>query len=361
MKKLLIEVGHPAHVHQFKNLYWELSKLQWDIKFVAKDKDIVIYLLNHYKIPYYRLAITSPNIAKKILSIPTIDYKYNKLVRSFKPDFIISRVSPYSGHVSFINRIPHICFTDTENVELLDLIAAPFADFIFTSGSFKRNYGKKHFRYRGSHELAYLHPNRYNPDPTVLKELNLGKKDKYFILRFVNWSAHHDIGQKGLNSENKIKLVNELKQFGKVFITAEGDLPDELKSYKIAIAPEKMHDVLNFASLYIGESSTMAEEAAVLGTPSIYISTSAHIFGIIEELQKAELLTYYHPNDFSEAIKEVKDFLNDIDIKESKNNKLKEYLGNRIDVTEFMVWLILNYPDSIDTLRTNPNYPNKFI
>ena len=132
MKKLLIEVGHPAHVHQFKNLYWELSKSNWDIKFVAKDKDIVFYLLEKYKIPYFKLGKTSPSIAKKILSIPAIDFKYLKIVKSFKPDLIISRVSPYSGHVSFLKRIPHICFTDTENVQLLDLISAPFAKYIFT-------------------------------------------------------------------------------------------------------------------------------------------------------------------------------------------------------------------------------------
>jgi uncharacterized protein len=351
MKKLIIEVGHPAHVHQFKYLYSELSRLNWDVKFVAKDKDIVIYLLDHYKLPYFTLVKTATGVVKKILSIPAIDYRYNKIVRSFKPDLIISRVSPYSSHVSFINGIKHICFTDTENVELLDIISVPFANYIFTSENFKRNYGKKQIRYAGSHELAYLHPNRFMPNPSVLEELDIKNNQPFSIVRFVNWSAHHDIGQKGFSLENKIHLVNELQKDSRVFITSEGEIPDKLKGYKIKVAPEKMHDLLYYASLFFGESSTMAEEAAVLGTPSVYVSSSAHLFGIIEELQNAKLLNYFHPNDFKAAIDFAVNILGKANIKDNYHEHLKRYLQTKVDVTEFMVRLVDGFPKSINKLN----------
>lgn len=356
MKKLLIEVGHPAHVHQFKHLYWELKKLRWEVKFVAKDKDLVLYLLDHYKIPYFKLAKTASGLVKKILSIPVIDFKYYKIVRSFKPDLIISRVSPYSGHVSFLNGIKQICFTDTENVELLDLISVPFANYIFTSESFKRDYGKKQIRYKGSHELAYLHPNRFKPDVSILEEIGLREGDSFIIVRFVNWSAHHDIGQKGFDLASKIRLVDELKPYGKVFITAEGEIPERLQKYKIKVAPEKMHDLLYYASLYFGESSTMAEEAAVLGTPSVYVSSSAHFFGIIEELQNAKLLKYFHPDEFEKAIEFAK-WLLQKDKNQGKERQEK-YLKNKIDVTNFMTSIINEYPESIMNLQKDPSYYN---
>jgi predicted glycosyltransferase len=215
--------------------------------------------------------------------------------------------------------------------------------------------------YPGSHELAYLHPNRFTSSKSIYKKLGINDGDIFFILRFVNWSAHHDIGHKGLKIDDKIKLVESLCNYGKVFITAEGDIPKNLEKFKISISAENMHDALSSATMYIGESSTMAEEAAILGTPSIYISTSAHIFGIIEELRKAKLLSYFHPKDFPEILQKVKYLMSNINlIKENKTN-LKNYLGNRIDVTAFMTWLILNYPESINTLKTNPDYPNKFI
>jgi uncharacterized protein len=360
MKKLLIEVGHPAHVHQFKYLYQELTKLSWEVIFVAKDKDIVCYLLEKYGIPYFKLGKTSSKIIKKILSIPAIDFKYHNFVKTFKPDLIISRVSPYSGHVSFFNRIPHISFTDTENVQLLDLISAPFTNNIFTSTRFMRDYGKKHIRYPGTHELAYLHPNRFTPNFKIFKELMINNEDKFFILRFVNWSAHHDIGHKGLKLVDKINLVDELDKYGKVFITTEGDIPKQLEKYKIRIPPESMHDALYFATMYIGESSTMAEEAAVLGTPSIYISTSANLFGVIEDLQHAELLQYFHPDNFLQIMDDIKLKLTNDDLKISTDNNLKYFLKEKIDVTAFMVWLVANFPSSIERLKKDPDFVNSF-
>jgi predicted glycosyltransferase len=51
-----------------------------------------------------------------------------------------------------------------------------------------------------------------------------------------------------------------------------------------------MHDVLYHASLYIGEGGTMATEAALLGTPSIFLSSLAHSCGVFEEEARADLL-----------------------------------------------------------------------
>ena len=52
-KKILIDIGHPAQVHQFKNIYFELINKNYEVFFVAKNKEISIDLLNIYQIPYF--------------------------------------------------------------------------------------------------------------------------------------------------------------------------------------------------------------------------------------------------------------------------------------------------------------------
>jgi len=122
-------------------------------------------------------------------------------------------------------------------------------------------------------ELFYLNPKYFTPDISIINSYGIFKDEKYFIVRFVSWNASHDIGQKGLSFESKMKLIQTLEKYGRVLISSEGSLPDALKLNQIKIKPEHLHHFLAFATLYIGEGSTTASECAVLGTPNIYINS----------------------------------------------------------------------------------------
>lgn len=50
--KILFDMGHPAHVHFFKNAIWELEKRGHQVKVTAREKDVTLELLGAYKIPY---------------------------------------------------------------------------------------------------------------------------------------------------------------------------------------------------------------------------------------------------------------------------------------------------------------------
>ena len=169
--------------------------------------------------------------------------------------------------------IPHIGFTDTENATLLDSITVPFVNVKLTSKSYLKPLGKNHYRYNGNIELAYLHPNRFQPNKSVLRKIGVKKEEQYIIIRFIAWNAYHDIGFEGVPISDKVKLVKKLSKYAKVYISSENGLPEELKKYKINIEPECMHDVLYYASIFIGESATMAAESGILGTPSIYLAS----------------------------------------------------------------------------------------
>lgn len=352
-KRILIEIGHPAHVHHFKHMYWELEKRGWTGLFVTKDKECAIDLLKAYDLPFQVLGVNKKGIARKILSLPQFSLKMIGIARGFKPDIFVSRVSPLSGYASFVLRKPHITFTDTENVRLLDSISQPFATVILTSTSYYREHGRKQLRYPGYHELAYLHPSRFTPDPAVLRLFGVTQETKYALVRFVNWDAHHDIGHKGFSYDNKIKLIRELERSMRVFVSSESVLPDSLGSYSINIPAERMHDVLNYAQLFVGESATMASESAVLGTPAVYVNSSQ--LGYTNDLARYGLLFSYTDRieDQRRAMDKLKQLLDTPCLEDTFHRNHAEMLSQRIDVTSFMVWFVINYPKSAQEMKSD--------
>jgi len=145
-------------------------------------------------------------------------------------------------------------------------------------------------------------PKLLYPDKVILNEFGFSKEQKYIIIRFVSWNASHDIGQKGLGTEFRTKLIYEMSKYAKVLISSESELPENLKPYQIKISPEKMHDVLFFADLYIGEGGTMASESALLGIPTIYVNTLP-LMGYLVEEKKHGLL--YHFKDSTGVIERL--------------------------------------------------------
>ncbi len=77
-------------------------------------------------------------------------------------------------------------------------------------------------------------------------------------------------------AKTKLKQSRSFQEYAKVFISSEKELPKGIEKYQSNIAPERMHDALAFSSLVFGESSTMAEEAAMLGYLQ-FISTTKHL------------------------------------------------------------------------------------
>jgi len=353
--KILIDIGHPAHVHIFKNLSWILIKKNHNILFTTRDKEYEIQLLKKYGFYFKSLGKHKKSILGKIFGLVYFDLRLIFVSLKFKPDLYLSHGSPYAAQVSWLFRKPHIALEDTGNLEQIKLFL-PFTDVILTSYSYKLKHGIKQIYYDGYHELAYLHPNRFTPDSSILDLLGVQKDEKYIIFRFVSWNASHDVGQSGLSNEMKIKAVKELSKYAKVFISSEGELPDDLKTYQIKIPPEKMHDALAFATLFLGEGATMASECACLGTPAIYVNSLTA--GALEEQEKYGLLFGFR-NSYG-VIEKAIELLNTPNLKEEWQYRRQRMLQNKIDVTAFLVWFIENYPDSVKIMKENPNYQYNF-
>jgi predicted glycosyltransferase len=257
-------------------------------------------------------------------------------------------------------RKKYISLHDTEHAKLVN-ITVPFTDVIFTPSCFKKDLGKKQIRYNGYHELAYLHPNYFTPNPAVLDEIGLSKDDTFIILRFVSWSASHDVGHSGLTIDTKRKAVKEFEKYGHVFITSESPLSEEFERYRIAVSPEKIHDLMFYATLLYGESATMASECAVLGTHAIYCDFAGRGY-TDEEEEKYGLVFNFKLDEESQrkSLEKAVELFGDNNLKSLGRKKREKLLEDKIDVTAFMVWFVENYPESFREMKENPRIQERF-
>ena len=185
-----------------------------------------------------------------------------------KPDLLIGT------YVSLTNRLAGVPFIsvnedDAAVVPFFARLSYPMAHDILTPIVCDNGkWDKKSVKYESYHELAYLHPNHFVPDKTVVNKYFSADKP-YFIIRFAKLTAHHDNGIEGIGTQIALKLITKLEQYGNIYITSERPLDTELEPYRIKINPIDMHHVMAFADLYIGDSQTTAAEAGVLGIPFI--------------------------------------------------------------------------------------------
>lgn len=341
--RIMVDMGHPTDVNLFRNVIRELEKRGHEVKITAANKENTAALLDGYGFDY-EMRRHYKGIVKKAIGVLGNDIWLYGISRKFKPDIFISPGSPYAAQVSKLFRKPHIAFTNTERAKLAIRLMLPFTDVVCTPSFFKKDLGSKQVRFNSYYELAYLHPNYFKPDPAVLEELNLSKEDTFILLRFSSLDSHHDIGvKKGFDlSSNKemLEFIKKIEGYGRVFLTSEVKLNEELERYKVSVPIEDFHSFVSFAAMYIGEGAKTASEAAILGVPSIYVSTTRR--GYLDELEERYGLACT-VTDQRQALKKAVELLEDENIKKEWQRKREKLLSEKIDTTKFMVKFIENY------------------
>lgn len=355
--RVFIDLGHPAHVHYFKNIILKLQIKGWKFFISARNKDVTNSLLDYYRITYFNRGTGSKTSLGKLWYILTTDISLFKQVKNFNPDIAISFGTIYAGHVSKMLNIPHIAFDDTEHATEQQILSNPFCSVILTPKAFKKQFGQKQVRFDGFMELCYLHKNWFKPDKSILNSVGLSEDDKFAIVRFVSWDASHDRGYSEMGLEQKMKLIENLKKVYRVFVSSESEIPNELKADSLNIHPSKLHDLMFFSSLFIGEGGTMASESVCLGVPSIYINPLP-IMGYLEEQKKAGLL--YHFTNIEKDFSHIMTIINNFKKDNAYSQKVVSFLNKKIDVSSMLLWFIENYPKSFEIMKNNSDYQYNF-
>ena len=355
-KTVLFDIIHPANVHYFKFTINRLKEHGYKVIVTARDKEVLYALLDSEQIGYYKMGKNYNSTFGKMLFLLWCELKSFLIFVKHRPDITLSFCASYIAHNSYLFGVPHIALDDTEHATLNRKLYLPFTDLVLTPESFLLNLGKKHVRFPGHMELFYLTQKYFIPDISIYKFLGIKPSEKYFILRFVSWNALHDRGQTGLSTKFKLDLVNELNKIGKVFISAEGEMPSELEKFRIKIPPQLIHQTLYFAELFVGEGATMASECAAIGTPAIYIN-SLNAGTLIN--QEKEGLIFNCRNE-SGVLEIAMEMLNNPNAKHLLKEKLMVLNKYRIDLPDFLFWLISNYPESKKTIIANNDWTKQF-
>ena len=337
--KILVDINHPAQVHLFRNAIAQWREHGHLVRVTARDKDVTLHLLNSYGIEYKLASVPRRGLLGMVSSVLRHDSVVLGQQRKYGFDVIIG-TSFAAAHISKLSQAKSVILNEDDHGidRLFESITYPFADFILTPDALPRRSGNKQVSYRGYQKLAYLHPNHFTPNPAVLGEIGLEEGEPYSIVRLVALQATHDINAKGLTKETLREIVARLSQFGRVFISSEKPLEEEFRPYQFSISPEKMHDLLAHASLYIGDSQSMSVEAAVLGVPGIRCSSFVGRISVLEELEHRYQLTYgVLPSQQAEILHKLEELLKMKNRTAEWQSKRARMLAEKIDVTAWLV------------------------
>jgi predicted glycosyltransferase len=340
---ILFFVNTPAQVHEFKYVARTLETGGHKIMILARDYECTLALLDAYGLRYEVYGKARKRGYGRTLELIPYVRKAHRLAKKFKPDVIVG-TGIIEAYTSILFRKPCIVFTDTETASLEHVLYKPFVKAIYTPSCFRKDLGRKHVRYNGFKELAYLHPDYFQPDASIYNLLGINSDERYVVLRLNPLDAFHDIGIRGFSSEDKLRLVQALEPYARVFISSEARLEPGLERYAIGIPVHRIHDAEYYAQLLVTDAGTMLTEAAILGTPGIHCSgyVAKRCYGNFVELdEKYQLIFSY--SDPNQAIAKAVELIKQPELKQQWQEKRQALLADKIDVLKFMVETIEGY------------------
>lgn len=339
--RTLVDIIHPAHVHFFKHPIRRLSRDGHDVLVTSRDKDCTLALLDGFGIEH--ICVSAQNhgtVLSMARELVKRDRALARIAREFRPDVITGLGGICAAQVGRWLGIPSVVFYDTETAHLQNFLTYPLATRVVVPECY---YGwtpkRKTTRYRGYHELAYLHPAYFTPDRDIALANGLAPAGSTFLVRVVAWKASHDLGLRGWSGPTLEAVVDFLAGHGKVVISAEGPLPANLEVHRFDGDSGQIHHLLAFCRLYAGESATMASEAVVLGVPGVYAGKA--VLGYVVEQQRRYGLTEVSgarsTNEVLDAIERL--LAMPADETDSRRRKL---LDESIDVPAMVVETLLS-------------------
>jgi predicted glycosyltransferase len=336
--RILIDIAHPAHAHFFRYIIDELRARNHHVLLVTRNKEMTEGLLRSFNMNYLTLSAPNKYPGGRICELLLHWFRVWRLIKSENLDLAISISGLFTALPARLAGVREIMETDTEDARLSNAISKRFSRIIVTPRAYLHDLGVNHRRYNGYHELAYLHPNRFSADQSTLNRYRLGRNDPFWLLRTVNWGALHDKGEIGFTQTSVQALIDRLKQTGRVLISQETPVP--VVGAERIRDPADVHHLLAFCRAYVGESPTMAMEAAILGRPAWLVSSRARNLGYIVEMEDRYGLirTFVNGEEFTDAFEGL-----EREIKQCEDERAdgrKAMLEYKIDVVAWFVDLI---------------------
>lgn len=337
---ILVDIGHPAHVHFFKNAISIWREHSHNVSIATRHIKIAEDLLKVYGLGFDTVSQKRTGTLGLGFELAEHTFRLLPLLQRKQIDVCVSIGGTFMVYAGMLAGAKRLVFYDTEIATASNRITYPFATRIITPDVYPDNIGSKHIKYNGFHELAYLHPNYFTPDPQVLQKYRLSKDSLFSIVRYISWEAAHDLGLKVASQESKRALIKRLEEQGRVLLVHEDPCPSEFRDLNIKIRPEDFHHLLYYASCCVTEGATTASEACLLGTPSLYINPVSRCY--IDTMATYGILEKAAPgSDMLSALACLLDRFHD---KSLAKAKAEEIVSSHCDVTAEIVRITEEQP-----------------
>ncbi len=326
----------PSHPSQLWVMYEiaQTFKSKYRVIWVLRNKDVIVALARHLNLEHIIISEAATGFIGNLWEMLLNIFRCLRLSQIQKIDVWITQYGP--GNIAaWLTGGKSICPNDDDidNAPLATLATYPFCDLILTPEPIRVGiYEYKRKKYHASHELFYLHSNRFKPDASILSELGLRKNQRFAILRLVSLTSNHDSGVRGA-SKSLVLSVIELAKKNKIhiFITSEKKMDPDLEEYKISLPVHRIHHALACAEFFVGDSQSMTSEAAVLGTPAFRINDFVGKISMIEEWEKRGMAFGYLPEEEKQLLADLEKLLKQPNHKNKFLQKRKQLLTDMID------------------------------
>ena len=347
--KILFFLNHPAHFHLFKHIIRILRERGHNVIVYIVTKDVLEDLVKAEGwayinlLPKGRRSSVFPKIISLVFYMFLTQWKLFWRISRLNIDLLVGSERTIT-HVGVLLGIRSLYVNEDDTISIDNYMTYPFATKVIVPEVTDRDKwrGKK-INYNGNHELAYLRPELFRPDDTIVKEFN-PSGGKYFLLRFVSLTASHDMGKNGMDDAFARKVISLLEGYGKVYISSERSLSSEFAKYHLKVASQHIHSVLYFSHIFIGDSLSMAMEASVLGVPSVRINDFVGRISVLNEMDEDYGLAFgYKIAEKEQLLQKLKSLLETKDLRSQWNLKRERLLNEKEDVVKFFVKTIESF------------------
>lgn len=353
--KVLFDIGHPAHVHFFRNPARLLVQRGHEVLITSRHKEMTLELLDQLGLPHLCLSqLGRGGLFALGIELLRRNLALYRTVKRYRPDAMAAIGGVSIAQVGRISGTPSLVFYDTENARLQNAITYPFASCVIVPRCYEAWVPKnRHIRYDGYHELSYLHPARFNPDRDIALANGLSLAGDTFFIRIVSWKASHDVGERGWDDTLLRQVIQKLTARGKVLISSETPLPAEFETYRYRGKVSEVHHVLAYCRACVGESATMASECAVLGVPAIYAAHTGRGYTNEQEgryrlVQNIRELSWPR---LEQGLDQLLSLPN-----HAWRSAREKLLAETIDVAAFVADCIERFPASLHTYQARARY-----
>jgi uncharacterized protein len=350
--RVLFDIVHPAHAHFYRHLHARLVREGHECRVLARDKEVTLELLDDFGIPYETHGHPEQGRIRQASELLARDVRLFRMGRRFRPDFVLAR-NPAGMHAA--RPLGAIGVFDTDDGVAggsIFRLAAPAAHVITTPECLDDDFGAKHVRYPGYKALAFLHPDHFTPDPAVRGRLGVGD-DPFAIVRLTAMDSAHDHNQQGVPAALASALVDRLGRDMRVLVSTESPLPEEWTHLGFPLPARQMLDAMAAARIVVGDSGSMIGEAAMLGTPAVFLGSFAHQRTYLVDLERSwGLVRVFLPNESDEMLRTVQELVEDPTTESEWQERRAKMLDHAVDVSAWYYDLLCALHDRGITATT---------